>query len=151
MFQLSQNGAKGYILNVFKLKKVLKDFNPDILHVHFSTGYGLLGKLSGYKKRIVSIYGTDIYEFPVKSFFHKKLLEFNLSGANKILSTSESMADEFLKHYPNKNRPIVTPFGVDIEKFRRLNINKNSKDIKIGLVKKLEDNMVLYLIKIAIL
>jgi len=140
VFELSNNRGLGYILDVFKLKKVLATFKPDILHIHFSTGYGLLGKLSGYPTRIVSVYGTDIYDFPNKSIFHKKLLEFNLNGAKQILSTSESMADEFLKHYKNKfNRPIVTPFGVDIKKFKPL--DKDKKDlsvIKIGLVKKLE-------------
>lgn len=137
-FQLSTKGYKGYFLDITRLKSVIKVWNPTILHAHFSTGYGFMARLSGFRKRIVSIYGSDIYEFPYKSIAHKNLLRFNLSGVSRVLSTSESMADEFLNVFPTKRRPIVTPFGVDVELFKPFHKSFNHGYFNIGIVKKME-------------
>jgi glycosyltransferase involved in cell wall biosynthesis len=139
IFQLSTHGGIGYILDVPKLKKVINEWEPDIVHAHFSTGYGLMSKLCGFKIRIISIYGTDIYDFPKKSFLHKTLLNYNLSDCSTILSTSENMADEYLKTYPKHRRPTVTPFGVDINVFKPSNLIHDKSVINIGIVKKMED------------
>lgn len=138
LFQLSTKGYKGYLLDVPKLKSVIKDWQPDILHAHFATGYGFMARMCGFKTRIVSIYGSDIYEFPYKSVLHKTVLAFNLTGASRILSTSESMADEYLTVYPAKQRPIVTPFGVDIDLFKPLPKTLKEDQFTIGIVKKME-------------
>lgn len=139
LFQLSTKGYKGYVLDIPKLKSVIKDWQPDILHAHFATGYGFMARMCGFKTRVVSIYGSDIYEFPYKSVLHKAVLAFNLTGACRVLSTSESMADEYLAVYPAKQRPVVTPFGVDIDLFKPLP-NKALKEgeFTIGIVKKME-------------
>ncbi len=136
--QLSTRGSLGYILDVYKLKKIINELKPDILHIHYATGYGLMGKLTCFHRRIVSIYGSDIYNFPNKSFLHKKILEFNLSKATAILSTSNNMADKYIEIYKNKERPLITPFGVDLNIFKQLNHNNESSIINIGIVKKLE-------------
>lgn len=137
-FQLSNNGYKGYLLDIGRLKSVIKIWQPTILHAHFSTGYGFMARMSGFQKRIISIYGSDIYDFPYKSAFHKGLLKFNLTGASRVLSTSESMADEFLRVYPTQLRPDVTPFGVDVDLFKPIFNELNDEVFHIGIVKKLE-------------
>ena len=137
-FQLSNNGYKGYLLDIGRLKSVIKIWQPTILHAHFATGYGFMARMCGFKTRIVSIYGPDIYEFPYKSVLHKTVLAFNLTGASRILSTSESMADEYLTVYPAKQRPIVTPFGVDIDLFKPLPKTLKEDQFTIGIVKKME-------------
>lgn len=138
LFQLSTKGYKGYLLDAVRLRSLVKDWRPDILHAHFSTGYGFMARVSGFKRRIVSIYGSDIYEFPYKSTIHRAVLAFNLSGASNILSTSESMADEYLSVYPTQTRPIVTPFGVDTDLFKPVIKEPNPNTFHIGLVKKME-------------
>ena len=136
--QLSNNGYKGYLLDIGRLQSVIKNWQPTILHAHFSTGYGFMARMSGFQKRIISIYGSDIYDFPYKSALHKSLLKFNLTGASRILSTSESMADEFLRVYPKQHRPDVTPFGVDIDLFKPIFNASNDDVFNIGIVKKME-------------
>jgi len=140
IFQLSERGLAGYLLDVKSLRVVLKKWQPDVLHAHYATGYGLMSKLSGFKNRIVSIYGADIYDFPRKSALHRYLLSFNLSGTSRVLSTSESMANEYFRIYPKASRPVVTPFGVNVEHFKpNISMKNNQGAFNIGIVKKLED------------
>ncbi len=141
IFQLSTSGKIGYVFDVLKLRSVIKMWKPDILHAHYATGYGFMSKLSHFKPRIISIYGSDIYEFPKKSIIHKLILLFNVKGADKILSTSENMAIEFIKVYSSEMKIAVTPFGVDVDKFINNNLNiKRENTFNIGIVKKLEHN-----------
>lgn len=136
-----------YLKNIMKIKKIIKDINPDILHAHYATSYGLIGSLSKYKPYIVSVWGSDVYDFPKKSFIHKEILKYNLKKADLVLSTSKVMAEETNK-YTNKEI-IITPFGVDINKFKpNKAIKENNGEIVIGTVKTLEDNYGIdYLIK----
>ena len=46
------------------LKKAIKQFNPDILHAHYASSYGLLRSLSGFHPYCVSVWGSDVYDFP---------------------------------------------------------------------------------------
>jgi glycosyltransferase involved in cell wall biosynthesis len=126
-------------LNVLKsLKHKIKNFNPDILHAHYISGYGTLGMLSGFHPLVLSVWGSDIYDFPHKSFIHKKLIEYNLKKADKILSTSHIMKKEIQK-YSDKEIE-VTPFGIDLEVFKPMKVDSifSKKDIIIGTIKTLE-------------
>jgi glycosyltransferase involved in cell wall biosynthesis len=141
--------SKGiYLSSVIRLRKLLKEYSPDIFHAHYASSYGLIGAVSGFHPYIISSWGSDIYNFPRRSIIHKKILKFTLSKADRILSTSRSMAVEIQK-YSNRNIE-VTPFGVDVNKFKPF-ITKSifdSKDIVIGTIKSLEKRYgIEYLIK----
>lgn len=128
-----------YLGALFNLKKVIKKEQPDIVHAHYATSYGLLGALIGFNPFILSVWGSDIYDFPKKTFLHKTIVKFNLKRADKILSTSKVMAKE-IKKYTNK--PIdITSFGVDVCKFKPEKVKSlfDSEDIVIGTIKSLEE------------
>ncbi len=98
------------------VKQCIREFRPNIVHAHYATSYGLLGALSGFHPFVISVWGSDVYEFPKTSFLHKSLLQYNLGKADKILSTSQAMAKETAL-YTNKNIDI-TPFGIDTNIFK---------------------------------
>ena len=127
-----------YLKNIMKIKRLIKSINPDVLHAHYATSYGLIGAISNYKPYIVSVWGSDVYDFPKKSFIHEGLLKYNLKKADLVLSTSKVMKDE-TKMYTN-NEILVTPFGVDIDKFKPKKVFKdNKKEMVIGTIKTLEE------------
>jgi L-malate glycosyltransferase len=130
-----------YIKALPMLKGLVTKYNPDIVHAHYATSYGVLGALLKFKPFILSVWGSDVYLFPKKSIIHKLLLKYSLSKANLILSTSYDMKRETLK-YTKKNIKVI-PFGIDLTIFK----NKKSKGILsdsirgslvIGTVKSLE-------------
>jgi L-malate glycosyltransferase len=127
-----------YLKTVFLLRKIIKRFRPDIVHAHYATSYGLLGVLSGFQPLLISVWGSDIFDFPKKSFFHKKLLKYNLSKARLVLSASKALATE-TKKYTQSHIEIV-PFGIDTEIFKPWKGFSlfEEQDIVIGTIKSLE-------------
>ena len=134
----------GYLKKISKIKKIIREIKPDILHAHYASSYGLLGALTNFHPYIISVWGSDVYDFPIKSPIHKMIIKYNLKKADCILSTSKVMKEE-TKKYTDK-QILVTPFGVDTNKFY---VDKcEHEDIIIGTIKTLEEKYgVQYLIK----
>jgi hypothetical protein len=124
-----------YLKPYWSLKRCIREFKPDIVHAHYATSYGLLGVLSGFHPLLISLWGSDAYLFPKVSWIHRKLLEFNLSKADRILSTSHCMAREISKYTDKKI--LVTPFGVDENRFAPAKSKDEKKESVIGTVKAL--------------
>ena len=131
-------GKISYFTAIPDLKKKLNRFNPAVLHAHFVSSYGLIGALSQFKPLVISVWGKDIYDFPLKSKLNRKLIEFTLSKADQICSTSHVMAKVTAQYTDKKIE--VTPFGVDLNKFYPSTDNEQDKNVfTIGTVKALED------------
>ncbi|GLI52413.1 glycosyltransferase [Thermodesulfovibrio yellowstonii] len=139
-----------YLKSIPFIRKEIKKFKPDIVHSHYASSYGLLGVLSGFHPFIASVWGSDVYSFPDKSIFHRKILEYVLKKADVICSTSHTMAKRtrlFIQKDKNIN---VVPFGVDVNVFKPMKVKSlfNENDIVIGTVKTLEKKYgIEYLIK----
>lgn len=139
LHQLKYSGTKGYFLNVIRMKRLLRKIKPDIVNAHYASGYGTLARLSKLNPLILSVWGSDVYDFPYQSTFKMKLVTKNLLYADAIASTSHCMAEQVEKLLPSYNREIqVTPFGVDVNKFcSENNYNDSLNSIKIGTIKTL--------------
>jgi glycosyltransferase involved in cell wall biosynthesis len=129
----------GYFLNSKWGRRVVQDVRPRFVHAHYASGYGTLARLVGFHPTVLSVWGADIYEFPRKSALHRWLMRKNLDFADRLLSTSRVMAEEVGRY---TQKPIaVTPFGVDIHRFRPKTVASpfSTNDIVIGTVKTLDD------------
>lgn len=124
-----------YLFRAKKIKKLVDEIDPDIVNVHYASSYGAAAALSGLKNYIVSVWGSDVYDFPRKSIFHKELIKYSLSRAKLIFSTSKAMADETRKY--TKNKILVTPFGVDMNMFHPDKRKRNNDLLIVGTVKTL--------------
>lgn len=124
-----------YLSVLNKLKTQIKLYSPDILHAHYASSYGLLGALSGFHPYVLSVWGSDVYDFPNINGLTKWVLKYNLKKADRILSTSLVMANE-TKKYTSKEIE-VTPFGVDTSLFKRMETADNINGFVIGNVKTL--------------
>lgn len=110
----------------YSLKKTLKEFNPDILHLHLPNPlvcfYLLVLSLRG--KKIILHWHSDIVVNPKLYCFFKFIENKILRKADKILVTSPNyMEFSFpLKKYHNKC--IVVPNAIEKSKFE---LNENDK------------------------
>ncbi|NNL21209.1 MAG: glycosyltransferase, partial [Ignavibacteriaceae bacterium] len=137
-----------YFKSFHEVRKVIKKFNPDIVHSHYASSYGLVGALSNFHPYLISVWGSDIYSFPRYSNIYKKVLNYSLNKADLILATSNSLMLE-TKKYCNKTIDLI-PFGIDTSKFvsKRFDSLFSTDDIVIGTIKTLEKNYrIEYLIK----
>lgn len=134
---LPNRGMLGYFLIVPAVKKLLTKIQPDLVNAHYASGYGTTARLVNYNPWILSVWGSDVYDFPYKSPLHKYLVKKNLMAANKIASTSHCMAEQIRKIAPTITEIAITPFGVDIQAFNEteLHVTNNDKNIIIGTVK----------------
>jgi L-malate glycosyltransferase len=138
-----------YLKYVNILKKIIKHFKPDILHAHYATSYGLIGALSGFSPFVLSVWGSDVYSFPTRSKFHKKVFQYNLGKADLLMSTSHIMKTEVQKY--TSKEVLVTPFGVNTSDFsNEANPKKEPGIIYIGTIKPIEEKYgIIYIIEAA--
>ena len=113
---LKNGGTRGYFTNALQLKRLLKEGMYDVLNAHYASGYGTLAGLSGFHPYVLSVWGSDVYDFPYESAIKRHLLQSNLKKADLLLSTSHCMARQTEQFAPDREI-IVTPFGVDIDAF----------------------------------
>lgn len=135
-----------YLFQASKVKKLIKKIKPDVINVHYATSYGTVAALAHLPAYYLSVWGSDVYDFPKKGILHREMLKFSLSHAKVIFSTSKAMATE-TSQYTDKDI-VITPFGVDCNLFSPDKQSckkggsletKNGVEYTIGTVKALED------------
>ena len=127
----------GYYLNTWHLRRLLHQINPDILNTHYASGYGTLARLSGFHPNLLSVWGSDVFDFPYESTMKMRIMQKNLSAADRIASTSNIMKRQTEAIYKPDKEIAVTPFGVDCDKFRPMAIGRDETKLRIGTVKKM--------------
>lgn len=130
-------GLKGYYLNAVYLRKIFQKDTFDIVNVHYASGYGTLARIAKLPNVILNVWGSDVYDFPYENKLKEKILRKNLDYAVQIASTSYSMAKQTEKFLKKKRDIIITPFGVDIQKFKPNNKKNSSNKFVFGIVKTL--------------
>jgi glycosyltransferase involved in cell wall biosynthesis len=130
-------GVLGYFLLAPKISKLLKVIKPDIISAHYASGYGTMARLIDHRPWVLSVWGSDVYDFPHKTPLHKWLIKTNLRAASRIASTSHCMANETRKLCPGLADIAITPFGVDLVAFAGIKpeMAERKKKIVIGTVK----------------
>jgi glycosyltransferase involved in cell wall biosynthesis len=127
-------------INIFKdykaykqLRKIIKDFKPDIVHTHAAKS-GALGRLAAYHENIPIIIHTfhghvfHSYFNKFKSFIFILIERFLAKISTKIIAISNLQKNELCKKYKicNSNKIMVIPLGFELKKFQ-LNKVKNRK------------------------
>jgi len=134
----SDLGKLKYLLTGKRIKSLIEDIEPNVVNAHYASSYGVALALSGIKGYVLSVWGSDIYDFPKKSPLHKALLKYSLKKAGTLFSTSQAMANEASKYTTRKFE--ITPFGVDMDLFNpNKRTRKDAIPFTIGTVKTLAD------------
>jgi glycosyltransferase involved in cell wall biosynthesis len=106
------------IINPFKVKKLIRTINPDILHAHYLTDYGLLGYFVQFHPFVITLWGSDILIAPKKSMFHRIMAKLILNSANLVTCDSIKARNECLIYCRNPEKVEVIQWGVDLSTFR---------------------------------
>ncbi len=125
----------GYYMNLWKAKKLLKQIQPDILNTHYASGYGTLARLSGFQPNLLSVWGSDVFDFPLKSKLNMRIMQKNLKAADRVASTSHIMKRQIESIYKPDKHITVIPFGVDCRFFQPLKAGKDNDKVVVGTVK----------------
>lgn len=137
-YQLKFGGSISYYTNVFELRKIINKVKPDIVNAHYASGYGTLARVARVRPLVLSVWGSDVYDFPYKNYFSMNLVKKNLNYANEIASTSIAMSKQVEKLLGTDDLQIaITPFGVDVSVFDKVLKNTKEEIITIGIIKTL--------------
>ncbi len=108
-----------------KLKKIIQEFKPDIVHTHASKA-GVLGRLAaascGVPVIIHTFHGHVFHSYfgKLKTEFYKKIERFLARKSTAIIALSERQKDELvnLHRICNVKKVHVIPLGFDLSKFQ---------------------------------
>lgn len=135
---LPVQGTKGYYLNAHYLFRLYKKICPDVVNAHYASGYGTLARIARLPHLLLSVWGSDVYDFPYESKIKMYILKKNLLYAERLASTSNAMARQ-VERLIGKRKIAITPFGVDIDRFKKAEELKKEQGIfTVGIVKTLD-------------
>jgi glycosyltransferase involved in cell wall biosynthesis len=107
-----------YAAALRKVRSVLRNIAPDLLHTHFLTGYGYWGAFSGFHPFVMTVWGDDVYLTPHESFLKGRLARHVLGKADLITGDSRDILEHAIRMGADPSRCHVILWGVDLESFR---------------------------------
>jgi len=128
-------GKLDYILSVPFVNKIIKQVNPDLIHVHYLTGYGsIAANITIDRPIILSPWGSDVFvTLRGKGLYSKilrNLIRPALTKASFITTETKSMADILKKEFQvNEDKLKVIPWGIDLSIFNPISREEKS-DLK---------------------
>lgn len=128
-----------YLGALCDIRRQIRRFKPDIVHAHYACSFGLLGALAAFHPYVLSLWGSDVYDYPQQGRLYNRLLRYTLRRADYLLSTSYCMARETSLY---TTKPItITPFGVDMTLFVPQKSHEDSakRPFVVGNVKALKE------------
>lgn len=102
-----------------RIRKLVKDIAPHILHAHYISSYALWGALSGFHPFVLSAWGSDVLLTP-NGIFYSRSLKYSLKKADRVTTTSIHMRDYLVRQYGlNASKVVRIPWGIDLTIFKR--------------------------------
>jgi len=129
-------GKLRYLIHTRRVRRLVRDLRPDLVHALHLTSYGFLASLADVHPCVVSVWGTDILQAPRLSPFHRAITRYALRRADHVTATGARLAEATLRYVPPRKPVTVIPYGVDLEQFRPQPHDRRS-DVTIGSVGRL--------------
>ncbi|MBF0468369.1 MAG: glycosyltransferase family 4 protein [Desulfamplus sp.] len=134
---MSLHGLLMFLGSVRTINQIRKEFDFDLLDVHYVYPDGFAGMLLGrmFKKTfVISARGSDIHTFPAFRTI-KLMIQTTLKNADQIISVCSSLRDAMMRL--GGKRIAVIPNGIDISKFDLIQRKKARKLLSVNTDKKM--------------
>jgi colanic acid/amylovoran biosynthesis glycosyltransferase len=101
------------------LRRLIRTFEPDVLHLHWVVPQGIAALLVGRRVPwVVTTLGGDVYA--LRGGLARRLKERVLRRARAVTTMNADMRDRVLAMGANPSTTYVQPLGADIDSIRRL-------------------------------
>jgi len=135
---LERLGRARYLAHARRVRRLVRDLKPDLLHALHLTSYGFLAALCDVRPTVVSVWGTDILEAPGWSPFHHFVTRYALARADHVTATGLRLANATLRYTPRAKPVTVVPYGVELARFQPAARNgAHPSDVVVGAVARL--------------
>lgn len=101
--------------NVKALRKVIRTFQPDLIHVHQANAYGFVTALANQGKvpMALTTWGSDVLTLPHKSILHRWMVKYVLKSAEEITADAGYMAAA-IQQLIGRKEVVIANFGVEL-------------------------------------
>ena len=114
---LGAGGKVSYLTKIGVLRKLVSDIKPDILHSHHASSFGFLASFVDHPRKILSVWGYDVVDFPYRNFVNRAIVKRALKKAHYLTVTSRFLEKAVRKLHSIPVEIKVIPFGIDPEQF----------------------------------
>ncbi|HXC79638.1 MAG TPA: glycosyltransferase family 4 protein [Candidatus Acidoferrum sp.] len=98
----------------------LERINPDVVHAHYVSDYGVLAAMSGRHPLVVSAWGSDLLVDPRLSVITRRLVRWVLERADKVTYNSTQLRDAACAMGARPERLLEVVLGVGREMLEAL-------------------------------
>jgi len=105
--------AAAIVLAVRRVRRIVREFAPDIVSSLFVPDYGWLGALVGARPLVVSAWGSDVLIQPEKSPLHRRRVRHVLSRADHLFTDADVLARRMRQLGAPSAKITVAPLGVE--------------------------------------
>lgn len=109
-------GKWKYPVSMLKIKNILKEIKPDLVHTHYATSGGLAGLIANFHPSITTVHGSDLtvgMRSPVWRFLLKRI--FNRTDCVNVVS--EDLKSMAVSLGISTEKIEVFNIGIDTEKY----------------------------------
>jgi glycosyltransferase involved in cell wall biosynthesis len=109
------------LASIYRIKALINRIEPEILHAHFVTNYGLFGALCNFNPFVITAWGSDVLIVPEALFISmmkKHIAKYTLRKADLVTCDAEHMKEAMRRLGTDPEKITLIHFGVDTRKFR---------------------------------
>ncbi|MBW6474095.1 MAG: glycosyltransferase [Anaerolineaceae bacterium] len=104
--------------NLIKLRRIIDQINPEIIHAGPIQTCGFLTALTGFSPLITMSWGSDILVDSEKNFFWKWITKFTLKRTSIFIGDCDVVKDKAKRLGFSEKRIVLFPWGIDLKHFQ---------------------------------
>lgn len=106
-----------YLVWGWQTRRILAQWQPDILHAHRLTAAGWIGALCGFRPLVLTPWGSDLYQFPQRSRLAAWLTRWVLKNGALVTADSQDLRRLAIQYGANPEHTYLVQWGVDLRLF----------------------------------
>ena len=121
------------VASIYRIKTLIQEMEPDILHAHYVTNYGLFGALCNFNPFVITAWGSDILIVPESrliSAIKRYIATYTLKKADSVTCDAEHMKETMKRLGVPEEKIKLIYFGIDT---RRFSPGQKSEKLKVRL------------------
>ena len=107
-------GKLGYLLRLRRARKLIRSLQPDVVHAHHATSYGLLGAVARCRPFVVTCHGSDVLRSPRNPLL-RPLVTHTLHQADLITIPGDHMRPSVERLARKDASVVVFQYGIDVD------------------------------------
>jgi glycosyltransferase involved in cell wall biosynthesis len=124
-----------YFRRAFLVRKILRQWSPDVVLATYMRSNGLVGALSKCSALVVSSRGAD-HDWPIPSSLNSRLVRWIGNRAEIIHASSPELAESLAARGIDKDKIEVIPLGIDTDEFVPRSTSRQSGPVRIVCTRK---------------